>query len=51
MLIFEEMNENNLSQVADLEKRCFGKYAWSQPLLSGELSDGKKHYYVIKEED
>ena len=48
MLVFENLNENNVAEVADLEKRSFGKYAWSLDLLRGELADEKKHYAVIR---
>ena len=47
MLVKESLNFNNLHAVAELEKVCFGKNAWSQELLANEIGQENKHYTVI----
>lgn len=49
MLAVESLNADNVSEVADLEKHCFGEHAWSENLLKNEIGDPKKHYFVLRE--
>lgn len=50
MLTYEPLTEENVDKVAELEKECFGKNAWSENLLRGEIGVGNKHYVVVKED-
>ena len=47
MLVKESLNYDNLQAVAELEKECFGKNAWSKELLANEIGQDNKHYTVI----
>ena len=47
MLEFQPLNEDNVVAVALLEKECFGKNAWSENLLRGEIDQSDKYYTVV----
>ena len=38
-MIFTEMKETHVSQVAELEKLCFGTEAWSEKSVASELNN------------
>ena len=42
----EKLSQNNLSQVAKIDKECFGDNSWSYSLYLDELSDPQKYYKV-----
>lgn len=50
MLTVESLTVENVSEVAALDKRCFGEHAWSENLLQGEIGETNKHYVVLKED-
>lgn len=41
------LKEEYIGQIAELEKECFGREAWSENLLRAELGQENKHYTVI----
>ncbi len=43
----ENLNADNLTKVAKLEKDCFGADAWSENLLKEEIGKENKHYFVL----
>ncbi|MBR1747171.1 MAG: ribosomal protein S18-alanine N-acetyltransferase [Clostridia bacterium] len=51
MLTYSSLNDENVHLVATLERDCFGKDAWSENLLRGEIGQEDKHYVVLKEDD
>lgn len=49
-MLIREMIENDLEQVAELEKHCFGASAWSLNAFRGVLSDKNALYLTATEE-
>ena len=49
-MIFTEMNEKHVAQVAELEKLCFGTEAWSEKSVASEL-ENKLALWLVAEED
>lgn len=49
-MIRESLCNENVSEVAELEKECFGKNAWSENLLRNEIGDPDKRYVVLRED-
>ena len=47
----EPLDFFNVHGVAELEKICFGPYAWSEEMLEHEIIDGNKHYTVAFKDD
>lgn len=51
MLKFEKLSLDNVKQVANLEKECFGEHSWSEKLFLEEITQENKHYVVVKDDD
>ena len=51
MFIVEPLHFFNVHAVAELEKTCFGPYAWSEELLEREILHPDKHYTVVCDEE
>ncbi|HOO23306.1 MAG TPA: ribosomal protein S18-alanine N-acetyltransferase [Clostridia bacterium] len=47
---FEKLTYENVKEVADLEKECFGHEAWSENLFMDEIPQENKHYIVVRED-
>lgn len=50
-MLIREMDEQDLEQVAELEKLCFGASAWSLNAFRGVLSDENTLYLTAVETD
>lgn len=50
MLEIKFLNEDNAREVAELEKECFGRDAWSENLIRNELNDENKRYVLVYED-
>lgn len=48
-MLIREMNEQDLEQVAELEKYCFGESAWSLNAFRSALSDSNALYLTAVE--
>lgn len=49
-MIFAQMKETHVAQVAELEKLCFGTAAWSEKSITSELTNPLSLWLVAVEE-
>ena len=50
-MIVAQMKEKHVAQVAELERLCFGKAAWSERSVASELTNELSLWLVAEDED